>query len=129
MKRILVVLIMVVLFFGFATNVESAAPIARDGYDLLETCSYVVGDSEKYDQVKRIKASTCMGIITGIRIVNNTEQDLKNHQLFFCIPDDVTNEKLAQVLVDYLESHKEEIIKTPNRIIFPVFKKVFPCKR
>ena len=82
---------MVVLFLGFATNMESATPTARDGYDLLDSCSYVISDSEDYDEVKRIKASNCMGIITGISISNKTEQDLKNANLFFCIPDNVKN--------------------------------------
>ncbi len=127
MRKTSVLLIAVILFAGFAAYVE-AGIISSDGYELLDTCSYVSDDMSDLDNVERIKGMNCVGIMAGISITNKSEQDLGNTNLFFCIPDRAEYSDLAAALVNHLNKHPEELHKEVNDLIFTAFRKAFPCK-
>lgn len=127
MRKICVLLIAVISFTGFSAYVESGI-ISSDGYELLDTCSYVSDDMSELDKVERIKAINCAGMMAGINITNKSEQDLGNTKLFFCIPDHAANSDLAEALVKYLNKHPDDLHKKVNDLIFTAFRKAFPCK-
>ncbi len=127
MRRIAVLFIAVILFAGFAANVESDL-VSSDGYELLDTCSHADKDMSELNNVERIKARTCVGMMAGINIINKSEQDLGNTKLFFCIPDYADNSDLAEKLVKFLKNNPDELNRKVNDLIFTAFKKAFPCK-
>ncbi len=127
MKKICALFIAVILLAGFATYVESGI-ISSDGYELLDTCSYVSDDMSGLDKIERIKGINCVGLMAGISITNKSEQDLGNNKLFFCIPDYIANSDLAETLVKYLNKHPDDLHKTVDDLIFTAFRKAFPCK-
>ncbi len=127
MRKICVLFLVIISFTGFATYAESDT-IANDGYELLDACSYVSDDMSELSKVERIKARNCIGIMAGISITNKSEQDLGNTKLFFCIPDHAANSDLAEVLVKYLNKHKDQLHRKVNDLIFSAFRKAFPCK-
>lgn len=127
MKKIFALLIVVISLTGFAAYVESGI-ISSDGYELLDTCSYVSDDMSDLDKVERIKGINCVGMMAGISITNKSEQKLGNTKLFFCIPDHAANSDLAEALVKYLNKHPDELHKEVDDLIFTAFRKAFPCK-
>ncbi len=127
MRKITTLFAAVILFAGFADYVESDL-VSSDGYELLDTCSYADRDMSELNNVERIKARTCVGMMAGINIINKSEQDLGNTKLFFCIPDYADNSDLAEKLVKFLKNNPDELNRKVNDLIFTAFKKAFPCK-
>jgi hypothetical protein len=127
MRKKCVLFAAVMLFAGFAANVESDL-VSSDGYELLDTCSYADREMSELNEVERIKARTCIGMMAGINIINKSEQDLGNTKMFFCIPDHADNRDLAEKLVKFLKNNPDELHRKIDDLIFTAFKKAFPCK-
>jgi len=51
-----------------------------------------------------------------------------NKMAFFCIPPKMINKAYAQVFIDYMQKHPEEMNKDACSSVLNAFVQAFPCK-
>ena len=89
------------------------------GNSLLETCSSVGKADELF----------CLGYIGGVADVDGLEGATFPERQRSCVPDNVSNGQLMDVVVKYLKEHPEERHMLAAILIVEALTKAFPCKR
>ena len=106
----------------------SPAAYARDeaivvsglqGHDLLGLCTSPAGSAE---------LNFCFGYIEGIRDGLVWLAAARKSKASISIPNGVTKEQLATVIVKYLNSHPERKARAAGILVFVALKQAFPPK-
>jgi Ssp1 endopeptidase immunity protein Rap1a len=107
---------------GFILLVSASAHAQRvsttTGNELLESC----------EAKGSFKEAFCLGYITGV-----TDLDQMNASVFpehrrSCVPENVTNGQIRDVIVRYLTDHPEERHMLAAILVAEAMGKAFPCK-
>jgi Rap1a immunity proteins len=71
----------------------------------------------------------CTGYLQGIADANNARIASENIEPKICIPvDDISNKQLRSSVMEYLESHKEELQLPTGILVSRAYEKAYPCK-
>jgi hypothetical protein len=95
-------------------------PVINTGAGLLENCTYDAKASGQADL--EFHLGLCIGFIKG---VTNTWAEHNPREI--CPPDEVTNEKLRSLVVDWLRSHPEALEATAVAAVVVATTEAFPC--
>ena len=95
-------------------------PVINTGAGLLENCTYDAKASSPADL--EFHLGLCIGFIKG---VTNTWAEHNPRQV--CPPDEVTNEKLRSVVVDWLHTHPEALAAPAVAAVVVATTEAFPC--
>jgi hypothetical protein len=95
-------------------------PVISTGAGLLENCTYEAKASNPADL--EFHTGLCLGFIKG---VTNTWAEHDPREV--CPPDDVTNEKLRSVVVDWLRTHPEALAAPAVAAVVVATTEAFPC--
>lgn len=119
------------IFFMTVFSLTIASAITSD--ELLKNCQEAVDDNVH----SYLKAGLCYGYIDGFQgmhynmayILSYPDTSKGEKFLLFCIPEDVTRQQLAKIIVKYLNDHPEELHYSAHTTLYVIFKKYFPCER
>jgi hypothetical protein len=95
-------------------------PVINTGAGLLENCTYDAKASSPADL--EFHLGLCIGFIKG---VTNTWAEHNPREV--CPPDEVTNEKLRSVVVDWLQTHPEALAEPAVAAVVVATTEAFPC--
>lgn len=103
--------------------------VHAQGRQLLEECSQVLGfaNSGVFDDAGP-GASYCLGMVKGMLTMNTIYQKSNSGTALFCLPaTTVTNAEGARIVVDYLNSHPDQLDLDSGSLMFFAFRDAFPC--
>lgn len=100
---------------------------ASDGNSLLEHCSAAIQKLEGQTNVNAIRFGYCYGYIQGV-IDMNTFNISSGQPPLFCLPQTISNGRIARLLFDYLKSHPERLQEQAGTLIVDAYTEIFPCK-
>lgn len=95
-------------------------PVINTGAGLLENCTYDAKASSPADL--EFHLGLCIGFIKG---VTNTWAEHNPRQV--CPPDEVNNDKLRSVVVDWLRLHPEALAAPAVAAVVVATTEAFPC--
>jgi hypothetical protein len=87
------------------------------GNDLLESC-----------ESRDFKQAFCLGYITGVTDFDGMDGAAFPERRRSCIPENVSNGQVRDVVVKYLKDHPEERHLLAAVLIVEAASKAFPCK-
>ena len=96
-------------------------PVINTGSGLLENCTFDAKASSEADL--EFHLGLCIGFIKG---VTNTWAEHNPRRI--CPPDEVTNERLRALIVDWLRAHPEALDATAVAAVVVATTEAFPCK-
>lgn len=101
-------------------NRSQPEPVINTGRGLLENCTF---DDEASGQVDReFHLGLCIGFIKG---VTNTWAEHNPREI--CPPDELDNEKLRDLVVNWLISHPEALDAPAVAAVVVATTEAFPC--
>jgi 2-methylcitrate dehydratase PrpD len=89
------------------------------GNKLLEEC----------EATEPFRQAFCLGYIMGVTDVDGMDGAAFPERRRTCVPEDVTNGQLLDILVKYLKNHPEERHYSAAVLAIKAITKAFPCKR
>lgn len=96
-------------------------PVINTGSGLLENCTY---NAQAASQAElEFHLGLCIGFIKG---ATNTWAEHNPRKI--CPPDEVTNEELMTVVVDWLRTHPEALDAPAVAAVVVATTEAFPCK-
>ena len=119
-KIVLVVLITLALTGQFVCY-------ANDGNSLLEHCSAAIQKLEGQTNVNAIRFGYCYGYIQGVIDMNSFNISSGQPPLF-CLPQTISNGRIARLLFDYLKNHPERLQERAGLLVVDAYTEAFPCK-
>lgn len=102
-------------------SVVRPEPVLNTGSGLLENCTFDAQASSQPDQ--EFHLGLCIGFIKG---VTNTWAEHNPRRI--CPPDEVTNEELRAVVVDWLKTHPQALDAPSVAAVVVSTTEAFPCK-
>ena len=96
-------------------------PVINTGSGLLENCTYDAEASSPADL--EFHLGLCIGFIKGA-----TNTWAEHNPRHICPPDEVTNERLRAVVVDWLRRHPEALDAPAVAAVVVATTEAFPCK-
>ena len=102
-------------------SVVRPEPVINTGSGLLENCTFDAKASSPADL--EFHLGLCIGFIKG---ATNTWAEHNPRKI--CPPDEVTNEKLRAVVVDWLRGHPEALDAPAVAAVVVATTEAFPCK-
>lgn len=96
-------------------------PVINTGSGLLENCTYDAQASSQGDN--EFHLGLCIGFIKG---ATNTWAEHNPRKI--CPPDEVTNEELRAVVVDWLRAHPKALDAPAVAAVIVATTEAFPCK-
>lgn len=113
--------------------------------DLLKTCQVGIKSAEEkladLTPADAYNSGTCLGYLKGFihmemlysatlavkRKAHATEADLKKMALF-CLPSRIENKEYAEIYINYMQKHPEEMDKNACSSVLNALSQAFPCK-
>ncbi|MFH2045987.1 MAG: Rap1a/Tai family immunity protein [Pseudomonadota bacterium] len=123
MSRLLIALT-IVLF--------AAAPSFADGNKLLRGCQHMLDAAEgkDVDIAGALSGGFCVGYLQGMADLNIIYSVVlkDKKEIFFCIPEGVSHEQKARVIVKYLRDHPNKLHEHECGLVLDALREAFPCK-
>lgn len=97
------------------------------GNDILTDCPYIFNDN-KSDHLKMVKASHCMGFISGLNDMAALFQSLFDTKAY-CLPEKgLETGQVMRVFIKWLDEHPESLHESARSLFISAFNDAFPCK-
>jgi len=93
------------------------------GNDLLESC-----ESGGHSEQAFFNQAFCLGYITGVTDIDGVDGSAFPERRRSCVPENVTNGQVKDVVVKYLKEHPEERHIQASILIVKAVAQAFPCK-
>ncbi len=122
MKKSYIILIVIILLAGFATNVES-----NDGSDLLTYCNKAI-DAFEGKPMDDFSSGQCLGMLYAIGYTNYVSSIKYKNKPLFCTPP-VQMMKSARIVVKYLKDHPEKLHEEAVGLAVEALSEAFPCNK
>lgn len=97
-----------------------AEPVINTGAGLLENCTYDAGASGQADN--EFHVGLCIGFIKG---ATNTWAEHNPREI--CPPEDLTNDRLREIVVNWLRAHPEALDAPAVAAVIVATTEAFPC--
>lgn len=133
-KTLLIVVILVISFFGGTHRPAFGAGLRGDGNELLEACSLALNE-EAVRGLKSnddtAKANFCIGFVdgfarsVGIYEAVNTHSGSPNK---ICLPE-ASLWQYVRVVHKFLQDHPEKLHRNEGVLVFDALKESFPCPK
>ena len=114
MKKLLIAAFLAVA----VTTTSYAAVLYATAKSLLEDCEHELGG----------KQYGCRMYLAGVSDTQGTFHAWENLPgKYFCIPYGVTNQKLREVFIEYVNDNPQTLNQAASSIAINAFEKAFPC--
>lgn len=112
--------------YGGASRYTGTALLA----ECNEVLTFAQGAAESQLQSNnQIGASYCMGMVNGMMALNAIYQARGEGSALFCPPGTpVTNIQGARLVVDYLETHPDQLEWDAGSLMYFAFVRAYPCE-
>lgn len=143
MKKILFLLMIVAVYFGFTEAAHSTEQVT-DGNDVLRDCSLAL-DMAQNDYMENVvkgtkplpskeqqnKTTQCMNYVVGFKdalYVNQLYQEKSGKKSAICLPyNNLNNELAVRVVLKYLQGNPKLLSQPQSALMFNAFYSAFPC--
>jgi hypothetical protein len=101
-------------------------PALADGHSLLMACKMV--RQKNPTDYNALESGLCIGLIQGVRqtLVAYTDLLPKEHRV--CVPRSVNNEQSVGVVVNYLETHPNQLYLPETALAIQAHREAYTCK-
>ncbi|MCG9697451.1 Rap1a/Tai family immunity protein [Shewanella sp. Isolate11] len=121
--------ILIVLTLCFSFNVKAAEP------SIFEQCKTLIqlldGDASFGGGEKAIDAGICLGYVSGVaeslNFVNGINKGKKRYLPIACIPNNVSDDQLARIVVKHLKDNPRILHESRTFIVARALREAFPC--
>lgn len=106
-----------------------SASTQADGKLLQKYCSAVPEFQQNPVNFNRGRdLGYCLGLLKGIREMNHFYELKSPKQAYFCLNGtSLTNQRAAQLVLDYLQQHPEHLERNDSVVVIQAFRSAFPC--
>ena len=99
---------------------DRAEPVINTGAGLLDNCTYDASASGRADS--EFHMGLCIGFIKG---ATNTWAEHNPREI--CPPEDLTNDRLREIVVNWLRTHPEALDAPAVAAVIVATTEAFPC--
>ena len=106
-------------------------PAVADGNYLLQRCQAAVAFSQQPEKFKRkADMAYCLGLLQGVRETNRLYENKLKSGAYFCLKGKhLGHSETAQLVVDYLQSHPEQLFQNESILAVQALRQAYPCKK
>jgi len=109
-----------------AVQLQQSTPDRQDGNALLRHCSPVERPLEGLVPSEFVDAFICFSYLRGIIDAEGIHQADNTQK--FCLPDGVTNNQLALIVLKGLRALPERLHERNSVLVYAIFRNAFACR-
>jgi hypothetical protein len=97
-----------------------------DGHNLLVACKML--RQKTATDYNALQSGLCIGLIQGVRQTLMAYADVLPKEHRVCVPRSVNNEQSVGIVVDYLESHPNQLYLPETALAIQAHREAYVCK-
>jgi len=127
-KALLILLIPIIMFFGF-NRISNAEMNLNDGNTFLKNCKLSLTGSGgvRLNEQDLINSEGCTSYLNGFIDDHNLETSGTPAQWHFCLPPHGTNQQYIRAFIRYMEQNPKKLHENVQVLLFSSLSKAFPC--